>query len=84
MQVCSQDNLAAVVGSTTPPVDMYIPPPITPLGEKAGIGVTLKNTPVVLMKETEKTQMEVDGQTSSTAPGRPPMPAPRTVRTRGL
>ncbi len=50
VQASSQDNLVAVAGNTMPPADMYVPPVITPPGQKARIGATVKSTPVVLTK----------------------------------
>ncbi len=85
VQASSQDNLAAVAGNTAPPADIYVPPVITPLGQKAEIGATVKSTPVVLTKtKTEEIQMEINEHTPSTSSGKPLVPKPRLAKAKHL
>ncbi len=58
VEASSQVNLAAVAGNCAGPPDMHVPPPFTPPGSKASVGVVIKENSTVLKRV--ETQMETD------------------------
>ncbi len=74
----SQDTLAACAGNTAEPSDMPVPPPVTPLGHKAGEGAITKTSSMVM--RTEETAMETDDPKSSEVQHRPPVSPPQPAR----
>ncbi len=74
----SQDNLAACAGNIAELPDMSVPPPFTPLGQKAGEGARTKASSTVTSQE--ESQMETGATTASVLPRRPPVPSPRPAK----
>ncbi len=81
VQASSQDNLGACGGNTAEPPDIFVPPPFTPPGAKAGVGALVKSTSTVLTTGVE-TQMETDKPILSTASEQPhvPLPIPAKIK----
>ncbi len=48
------------------PMNMYVPPPCTPLGQKAGVGMVDKTSSTVM--SPEEMEMETEAQQSCAVP----------------
>ncbi len=74
----SQDNLVASAGNNAELPDMFVPPPFTPLGQKAGEGARTKASLTVTAQV--ETPMETDAPQATKVQRRPPVPAPSPAK----
>ncbi len=78
VQASSQDNLLACASNTAGLSNMYVPPPFTPLGKKAGEAALIKSSSTVMAHD--ETEMETDEKPSPVVPLKPPVPKPRSAK----
>ncbi len=69
VQASSQDNVLACAGNPAGPSDMYVSPPFTPPGQKAGERALIKSSSTVIVHN--ETEMEPDEKPSTEVPQRP-------------
>ncbi len=74
----SQDNLKACAGNTAELTNMFVPPPFTHPGTKAGVGMVAKTSSTV-MSPQEK-EIETDGPQAPAVPSRPKVPKPTPAK----
>ncbi len=80
VQASSQDNLLACAVNIARPSNMYVPLPFTPPGKKAGEGALIKSRSTVMAHD--ETEMETDEKRSPVVPLKPPVPKPRSAKTK--